>query len=158
MHIIHINNTNRENISSLIISLVKKFCFKDNKSDLNPLVFIVSSTSIEYQNLKKSLYEYIDQSLILVNDGTEDYNFNINLFNAKPLITKNRAGNKINHTSFNFKLLHEEVYNNHLSGIDFSSPSLFIIDSKESNLSTLTEKQFYLNGLNNNQILELIGE
>ena len=157
-HIIHINNTNRENISSLIISLVKKFCFKDNKSDLNPLVFIVSSTSIEYQNLKKSLYEYIDQSLILVNDGTEDYNFNINLFNAKPLITKNRAGNKINHTSFKFKLLHEEVYNNHLSGIDFSSPSLFIIDSKESNLSTLTEKQFYLNGLNNNQILELIGE
>jgi len=157
-HIIHINNTNRNNISNLIIDLVKKFCFKDNRSDLNPLVFIVSSTSIEYQNLKKSLYEYIDQSLILVNDGTEDYNFNINLFNAKPLITKNRAGNKINHTSFNFKLLHEKVYKNHISGIDFSNPSLFIIDSIESDLAALTEKQFYLNGLDNNQILELIGE
>jgi len=157
-HIIHINNTNRENISSLIISLVKKFCFKDNKSDLNPLVFIVSSTNIEYQNLKKSLYEYIDQSLILVNDGTEDYNFNINLFNAKPLVAKNRAGNKINHASFNFKLLHEEVYKDNSSDIGFSSPSLFVIDSMESNLSTLTEKQFYLNGLDNNQILELIGE
>ena len=157
-HIIHINNTNRENISSLIISLVKKFCFKDNKSDLNPLVFIVSSTNIEYQNLKKSLYEYIDQSLILVNDGTEDYNFNINLFNAKPLIAKNRAGNKISHASFNFKLLHEEVYKDNSSDIGFSSPSLFVIDSMESNLSTLTEKQFYLNGLDNNQILELIGE
>ncbi len=157
-HVIHINNTNRENISSLIINLVKKFCFKDNKSDLNPLVFIISSTKIEYKNLKKSLYEYIDQNLILVNDGTEDYNFNINLFNAKPLIAKNRAGNKINHTSFNLKLLHEEVYKDNLSNINFSNPSLFVIDSKESNLSTLTEKQFYLNGLDNNQILELIGE
>lgn len=157
-HIIHINNTNRENISSLIINLVKKFCFKDNKSDFNPLVFIVSCTSMKYQNFKKSLYEYIDQSFILVNDGTEDYNFNINLFNAKPLIAKNRAGNRINHASFNFKLLHEEVYKDNSSDIDFSSPSLFVIDCMESNLSTLTEKQFYLNGLDNNQILELIGE
>lgn len=157
-HIIHIHDINRDNINSLIIDLVKKFCFKDNRSDFKPLVFIVSSPNIEYQKFKKSLYEYIDQSLILVNDGTEDYNFNINLFNAKPLIAKNRAGNKINHASFNFKLLHEEVYKDNSSDIGFSSPSLFVIDSMESNLSTLTEKQFYLNGLDNNQILELIGE
>lgn len=157
-HIVHIHNINRDNINSLIIDLVKKFCFKDNRSDFTPLVLIISKNNSEYQNFKKSLYEYIDQSLLLVNDGTEDYTFNINLFNSKPLIVKNKAGNKINHASFNFKLLSEEVYNNNQSNIKFSNPSLFILDSKESNLSSLTEKQFYLNNLDNHQILELIGE
>jgi len=159
VHIIHINNISREDISSLIVDLVKKFCFKDNKLDFIPLVFIVSSASIEYQNFKKALYEYIDQNLILINDGTEDYTFNKNLFNSKPLIVKNKAGNnKINRTSFNFKLLSEEVYERHQSNIEFSNPSLFVLDSKESNLSSLTKNQFYLNHLDNNQILELIGE
>jgi len=157
-HIVHLHNINRKNINSFIIDLVKKFCYKNNKSDLIPVVFIISSDHNKYKNFKTSLYKYIDQNLILVNDGTEDYTFNINLFNSKPLIGKNQAGNKINYTSFNFKLLSEEVYENHLSDIKFSNPSLFILDSKESSLSSLTEKQFYLNGLDNNQILELIGE
>jgi hypothetical protein len=157
-HIIHIHNINRENINSFIIDLVKKFCYKDNRSDFIPVTFIISSNNDEYKNFKRSLYEYINQNLILINDGTEDYTFNVNLFNSKPLITKNRAGNKINRTSFNFKLLHESTYTTNKTNILFSNPSLFVIDSKESNLTELTEKQFYLNNLDNNQILELIGE
>jgi len=157
-HIIHIHNINRDNISSLIINLVKKFCYKNNKSDLKPLVFIVSCDTTQYKNFKKILYEYINQDLILVNDGTEDYSFNNSIFNDKLRINTNRAGNKINYVNFNFKLLHESTYIEYKSNIEFSNPSLFILDSKATRLSDLTEKQFYLNSLDNNQILELIGE
>lgn len=157
-HIIHIHNINRDNISSLIINLVKKFCFKNNTSDFKPLVFIVSCTMAQYKNFKRTLYKYINQDLILVNDGTEDYSFNKSVFNDNPRINTNRAGNIINYVNFNFKLLHEPVYIEYKSNIEFSNPSLFILDSKETSLSDLTEKQFYLNGLDNNQILELIGE
>jgi hypothetical protein len=157
-HIIHLHNINRENINSFIVDLVKKFCFKDNKLDYKPLVFIVSCDLNQYKDFKKLLYKYIEQKSILINDGSEDYYFNKELFNMKPLIEKHRgAGNKIKRTSFNFKLLHESTYTTNKTNILFSNPSLFVIDSKESNLTELTEKQFYLNNLDNNQILELIG-
>ncbi len=157
-HIIVINNIRRENINSLIIDLIRKFCYKGNKIDFKPLVFIVNSSILEeYRNFKKSLYMDIIEQNIYINDGYEDYKLNINVFNQKPLIEKNQAG-KIKRTSFNLKLINKSFFDENTTDIKFANPSLFVLDSTEPIIFNSTDKQFYLNKLSNTQILELIGE
>ncbi len=154
-HIVYIGNDNRENIHSLMIDLVKKFCFKDKKHDYKPIVFIVKSSN--YSNFKKLLFEKVGNDNIKVNDGTEDYFFNKTIFNNKPIIVKNRAGNKINKVEYNFKIISKDNYDRYKNDIDFANPVIFILDSDESDLFSNIEKRFYFNQLENNQILQLIG-
>ena len=49
-------------------------------------------------------------------------------------------------------------YNENVSEITFSNPSLFILDNSETTLCTLSSQQFYLNNLENDQIIQIIGE
>jgi hypothetical protein len=42
--------------------------------------------------------------------------------------------------------------------MDYSSIGLFVVDDSKTNLSYISEKQFYLNNLTNEKIIEIIGE
>ncbi|MFT5659918.1 MAG: hypothetical protein ACI9TV_000551 [Sulfurimonas sp.] len=159
-YIVQCNNKKREDLTQLIIELSKKFCYHNNKSDFKPITFIINCSLADYTELKKSIYLYtlsIDEN-IKINDGFEDYAFNINIFNEKLLSSKNNAGNKFNKLSFNFKLLHQDVFIANFDQMSYSNIGLFILDESESSLSYITEKQFYLNNLTNTQITEIIGE
>lgn len=158
--VIQINNIQRTNLNQLIVELSKKFCYKGNKSDYKPLTFIVNSEVEQYRELKKSIYSYIllNSENIKINDGCEDYHFNKIIFQQIPLVTKNRGGSKYENVSYSFKLLHQQIYNENISKITFSNPSLFILDNSSTSLHSLTTKQFYLNNLENDQIIQIIGE
>ena len=159
-YVLQVNNINRDRINNLIISIVNKFTVKGNKSTYKPLTIIINCEFEKYKNFKKELYKYIFSlnQLLIINDGIEDYKFNADFFNSKLLMTKNKAGNKFNRLNFNFRLIHQLTYNDHKDEIKLSNASLFILDSSESNISELSEKKFYLNNLNNEELLELIGE
>jgi len=158
-YIVYINNIHRHNIYDFLIDLVKKFACEDAKINIRPISYIINCSNEEYKNFKKNLYEYIvsTSEILLINDGTEDYCFNSEIFNNKPLINKKKGGNKINKISFNFKMIHESSYIENKENIEFSNPNLFILDSDTSPFE-LTTKQFFLNGLTNEQILETIGD
>lgn len=159
-YVLQVNNINRTSINDLIISIVNKFTVKGNKSTYKPLTIIINCEFEQYKKFKKELYKYIFSlnQLLIINDGIEDYKFNADFFNSKLLMTKNKAGNKFNRLNFNFRLIHQLTYNDHKDEIKLSNASLFILDSSESNISELSEKKFYLNNLNNEELLELIGE
>jgi len=159
-YVLQVNNINRDRINNLIISIVNKFTVKGNKSTYKPLTIIINCEFEQYKKFKKELYKYIFSlnQLLIINDGIEDYKFNADFFNSKLLMTKNKAGNKFNRLNFNFRLIHQLTYNDHKDEIKLSNASLFILDSSESNISELSEKKFYLNNLNNEELLELIGE
>lgn len=159
-YIIQINNINRSNIAQLIIELSKKFCYKNNKSTYKPITFVINCLIDEYPEFKKSIFNYIlsENEIIKINDGYEDYHFNINIFNEKLFSTKNRAGNKYNNVSFNFKFIHQNILESDFEQMDYSSIGLFVIDNSTTNLTEISEKQFYLNNLTNQQIIEIIGE
>lgn len=95
---------------------------------------------------------------IKINDGYEDYHFNKIIFKQNPLVTKNKGSSKYEDVSYSFKLLHQQKYNENVSEITFSNPSLFILDNSETTLCTLSSQQFYLNNLENDQIIQIIGE
>ncbi|MCT7595523.1 hypothetical protein [Aliarcobacter butzleri] len=158
--VIQINNIQRNNLNQLIIELSKKFCYKGNKSDFRPLIFIVNCTNEQYQEFKKSLYISLVSGSedIKINDGYEDYHFNKIIFKQNPLVTKNKGSSKYEDVSYSFKLLHQQKYDENVSEITFSNPSLFILDNSETTLCTLSSKQFYLNNLENDQIIQIIGE
>lgn len=157
--IIQINNIQRNELNQLILELSKKFCYKGNKSDFRHLTFIINCTDEQYSDFKKSLYTYFTSSNedIKINDGYEDYHFNKFVFNEKLFFTK-KDSNKYNQVSYNLKLLHQKIYEKNITEIIFSNPSLFIIDNSETSLYGITFKQFYLNNLENQQILQIIGE
>ena len=159
-YIVQINNIRRNNIAQLIVELSKRFCYKDNKSTYNPITFIVNCSIDEYSVFKKTIFGYIlsENETIKINDGHEDYQFNINIFNEKLFSTKNRAGNKYNNVSFNFKLIHQNILETNFNQMDYSSIGLFVVDDSKTNLSYISEKQFYLNNLTNEKIIEIIGE
>lgn len=158
--VIQINNIQRNNLNELIIELSKKFCYKGNKSDFRPLIFIVNCTDEQYLEFKKSLYISLVSGSedIKINDGYEDYHFNKIIFKQNPLVTKNKGSSKYEDVSYSFKLLHQQKYNENVSEITFSNPSLFILDNSETTLCTLSSQQFYLNNLENDQIIQIIGE
>ena len=83
--------------------------------------------------------------------------FNKFVFNEKLFSTK-KDTNKYKQVSYNIKLLHQKIYDENIPEITFSNPSLFILDNSETSLDSLTTKQFYLNNLENNQIIQIIGE
>lgn len=157
--IIQINNIQRSNLTQLITELSKKFCYKGNKSDFRYLTFIINCTDEQYRDFKKSLYTYFVSCNedIKINDGYEDYHFNKFVFNEKLFVTI-KDSNKYKQVSYNLKLLHQKIYNENIAEITFSNPSLFILDNSETSLDSLTTKQFYLNNLENNQIIQIIGE
>ena len=159
-YIVQINNINRDSVSQLIVELSKKFCYKNNKLIYKPITFVINCPISEYLEFKKSVFTYIlsENENIKINDGHEDYQFNINIFNEKLFSTKNRAGNKYNCVSFNFKLIHQNILETNFEQMDYSSVGLFIIDNSTTNLIEVSEKQFYLNNLTNQQIIEIIGE
>ena len=128
--VIQINNIQRNNLNQLIIELSKKFCYKGNKSDFRPLIFIVNCTDEQYLEFKKSLYISLVSGSedIKINDGYEDYHFNKIIFKQNPLVTKNKGSSKYEDVSYSFKLLHQQKYNENVSEITFSNPSLFILD------------------------------
>lgn len=158
--VIQINNIQRNNLNQLIIELSKKFCYKGNKSDFRPLIFIVNCTDEQYIGLKKSLYEYLVSVSedIKINDGCEDYHFNKIIFKQSPLVIRNKGGSKYENVSYGFKLLYQQTYDANVSEITFSNPTLFILDNSETKLQELSTKQFYLNNLENDQIIQIIGE
>ncbi len=157
--IIQINNIQRNNLDQLITELSKKFCYKGNKSDFRHLTFIINCTDEQYRDFKKSLYAYFVSCNedIKINDGYEDCHFNKFVFNEKLFSTK-KDTNKYKQVSYNIKLLHQKIYDENIPEITFSNPSLFILDNSETSLDSLTTKQFYLNNLENNQIIQIIGE
>lgn len=159
-YIVQCNNQNRDNLAQLIIELSKKFCYHGNKSDYIPITFVINCSHDNYLELKKRIYTYIlsVNNNIKINDGFEDYAFNISVFKEKVLSTKNNAGNKFNKVSFNFKLLHQNIFASNFDQMHYSNASLFVLDESESSLNLITEKQFYLNNLTNEQIIEIIGE
>ena len=156
--IVHINNISRVNLNRLIVELSKKFCFIGNRNFYKPITFVINCPLDEYKTFKKSIFEYIvsQNELIKINDGYEDYVFNLNVFNET--LIKTNVGNKYNIVSFNFKLLHQEIFTNSLSQMNFSNIGLFVLDDSNSALNHISEKQFYLNNLTNEQIIEIIGE
>jgi len=91
-----------------------------------------------------------------INDGLEDYSFNINIYNE--ILIKTKDGNKYDIVSFNFKFLHQDIFINKFSQMNYSNIGLFVLDDSSSSLSHISEKQFYLNNLTNEQIIEIIGE
>lgn len=159
-YIVQINNIDRENIDQFIIELSKKFCYKDNKSTYKPITFVINCPIELYQDFKKNIFSYIlsEDEIIKINDGYEDYEFNINIFNEKLFSTKNRASNKFNSVSFNFKFIYQSTFEAEFENMNYSSIGLFIIDSSCTDLLEVSEKQFYLNNLTNEQMLEIIGE
>jgi len=159
-YIVEINNINRTNIAQLIVELSKKFCYKDNKSTYKPITFVINCPVDEYAEFKKSVFNYIfsEDEIIKINDGYEDYQFNVNIFNEKLFSTMNRAGTKYNRVSFNFKLIHQNTLETNFEQLDYSSIGLFIVDNSTTSLTYVSEKQFYLNSLTNEQIIEIIGE
>lgn len=159
-YIVQCNNIHRDNLAQIIVDLSKKFCYYNNKSDYRPITFVINCPIDEYNKFKKSIYLYIQSidEIIKLNDGFEDYTFNIKVFNEKVLKSTNAGGGKFNKVSFNFKLIHQSVFRNNFDQISFSNIGLFILDNSESILSNITEKQFYLNNLSSTQIIEIIGE
>lgn len=159
--IINICDINRDQLPFLILELLKKFCYKGSKSDHKPLTFIIDCDKTRYHEFKAKVHEYFvsNNESIKINDGYEDYTFSTSLFNEQPLCSTNRAGNKFENLSFNFKLLHRDIYLQNIAHIVYSNACLFVIDNDSTNLANITNKRFYLNRtLNNQQLIELIGE
>jgi len=159
-YVVQINNINRDNIAQFVIELSKKFCYKDNKSTYKPITFVINCPIERYKEFKKNIFNYIlsENELIKINDGYEDYKFNINIFNEKLFSTKKGNGNKYNSVSFNFKFIHQSIFKAKFENMNYSSIGLFIIDNSCTDLLEVSEKLFYLNNLTNEQMLEIIGE
>lgn len=160
-YIINICDIGRNELPFFMIELSKKFCYKGSKSDHKPLTFIIDCDKTRYHEFKAKVHEYFvsNNESIKINDGYEDYTFSTSLFNEQPLCSTNRAGNKFENLSFNFKLLHRDIYLQNIAHIVYSNACLFVIDNDSTNLANITNKRFYLNRtLNNQQLIELIGE
>ena len=159
-YIIEYNNIERINSHQLIVELSKYFCYMGRSEDIRPITFIINCDFDDYRAFKKNIFKYISKQseLIKINDGYEDYSFNIDVFNEDRLKTLNPGGNKYEKVSYNFKLVHKDIFLDNMDKINcFSNIGLFVIDSNISFLDDLSQKQFYLNGLTNEQIIEVIG-
>lgn len=161
-YIINICDINRNELPFFMIELSKKFCYKGNKDDYRPLLFIIDCDITQYKEFKGKIYSYLvsNSEDIKINDGYEDYSFNIKKFNDTRIHRPHRKTNhKYNMVSFNFRLLHKSIYLQNITQIAHSNPCLFMIDREYTDLINTTEKHFYLNKtLNNQQLIELIGE
>ena len=158
-YIVQINSISRNNLSMLIIELAKKFCYKANKSIYRPITFIIDCDKSQYPEFKKNIHKYVvfNHETIKINDGYEDYCFNPLVFNETNFYTTNKSRNNYDKVGFNFKLLHKNTYDKHFQQINFSNQSVFILDSVESCAVHQNTKKFYLNRLDNLQIIEIIG-
>lgn len=157
-YIIQINSS-RSGINSLIVDLCKKFCYKDNKAIYKPITFIINGSD-NYDEFKKRLHLYmtLQSETIKINDGYECYSFNYKVFNEEYIAIKKDNNTKYNIVSYNFKLIHLNTFNKHDDKIVFTNPAWFIVDRADDNQIPEHHPQFYLNNLNTEQIIELIGE
>lgn len=146
-----------------ILDLVKKFHVSGKKSDIKPITFIINSEDGIIKNLKEELSKVnVSENLDLVfNDGDEDYYFNPSFFNKSPLILLQNNGQKINRTSYNYRLISHETYKLNHTKILFDNPFHILMNNSESNLASLdtysTINKLSLNNLSEYEIMQLFG-
>lgn len=145
-HVFVINNHDSHDTAQLITNLVKKFTYRENKSDIRVPLFIVENMS----NLKKEIVTISrTENLALVfNDGFEDYGFDKSVFNRAYIFKGNP---KILEANYNFKIISKQTYLE--KKIELEDPAYFFI--RETIEVENSSKVFLLNGLESNSILSI---
>mgnify|MGYP001182281303 CR=1 FL=1 len=88
-YVLYISDVNSCGLDKKIVELSKKFCYIKNKATFKPIIIIVDYEETQYRNFKEKVYEYLSlqSEIIKINDGYEDYSFNVKLFNVSRFFT-----------------------------------------------------------------------
>ncbi|MGW5955328.1 hypothetical protein [Bacillus mycoides] len=161
----HIFYLSRINYSTprVILDLVKKFHVSGKKNDIKPITFIINSEGENIKKLKEELSKInvLENLDLIFNDGDEDYYFNPSFFNKPPLIRLQRNKQKIDLTSYNYRLISHETYKLNHTKVSFDHPFHILMNNSESNLASIdsnsTINKLNLKNLSEHEIMQLFG-
>lgn len=154
-HVFFLYNDGRNQIPDLMLEVAKKFYYDGNKFDYMPATFIVKNIA----GIKKSILKIMKEThqLVLFNDGYEDHEFMVEVFNQDKISTSGPRNGKVNQVNFNFRLISLETYRLNKEDIRFTNPVVFCIDEPEGEDIATFNKIFYINSLSNESIISVIG-
>lgn len=153
--IVYIPNLDRANLSNLVVGLIKKYFYDGNKNDFRPVTIITENS----KSLKKNIFDLVnrDNEVLIMNDGYEDYCFNVNIFNRNTITSNRPLNGKVNEVNYNFKLISTETYLQNMDNIYFSNPMLVCIGKEYPDFVNKFSRVIMLEMLSNDSILSIIG-
>lgn len=160
-HIFYISESHLLN-ARFITNISKKFLVQNKKKDTYPILIIVNSEYSKLIKLKEKLSEINvkeNQNLIF-NDGDEDYYFNLDSFNASPLIELQKNHTMIKRSSYNYKIISYENFNKNKNNIHFNNPIHIFTDNSDIYSDLFNDTSFnklILADATEEEILDLFG-
>lgn len=145
-HIVYIDSEPSYELSNIILDIAKMFFYKGMKNDYRPITFIAKNA----REIKYTLFKTMNErnESIIMNDGFEEFSFNLELFNKKVITTNKPLNSKVNEVNYNFKLISLETYRQYSTDIRMSNPVLFCNSSEIPDSLKHFSKVYMTNFLN----------